>query len=111
MENAGWPRRIGALLVDWAIAWGTTLAVTGTSYLDASDELPFWAPILAFFLEVGIVTALIGTSIGKRIFGLRVAGYDGRPIGPVGAFVRTALLCLVVPALLRAGRQPRMDLR
>lgn len=104
MEDAGWPRRVGALFVDWMIAWSTTLLVTGTSYADP-EGLPFWAPILAFFLEVSIVTALIGMSIGKRVFGIRVAGYQGQPIGPVGAVVRTALLCLVVPALLVTDRQ------
>jgi uncharacterized RDD family membrane protein YckC len=96
---------VGALFVDWAIAWATTVLIGGTTYGDASQDLPFWAPILVFFLEVGIVTAFLGMSIGKRIFGIRVAGYDGGPIGPRGAFIRTALLCLVVPALLVTHRQ------
>ena len=104
MENAGWPRRIGALVVDWAIAWLTVLAVTGTNYW-SQDAVPFWAPILAFFVEVSVVEGLLGASIGKKLFGIRVAGYSGAPIGPKGAIIRTALLCLVIPALLVTDRQ------
>lgn len=105
MENAGWPRRVGALFVDWMIAWATTLLITGASYGDAPDQMPFWLPILVFWVEVTLVTSLLGMSIGKRLFGIRVAGYDGRPIGPAGAAIRTALLCLVIPALLVTDRQ------
>ena len=49
---------------------------------------------------MSILTGLFGYSIGKRILGIKVENPDGRPIGLVRAFVRTALLCLVIPALV-----------
>jgi uncharacterized RDD family membrane protein YckC len=92
-------RRLGALLVDWIIASLSAAAVAGTHYppKDVKENLL----ITAFFVvEIAVLTGLVGFSIGKRIFGLRVEGRDGRPIGLVRAFVRSVLLCLVIPAVV-----------
>ena len=53
-----------------------------------------------FIVEVGLLTGLLGFSIGKRLAGLRVEGPDGRPIGVPRALLRTFLLALVIPALV-----------
>ena len=53
-----------------------------------------------FIVEVGLLTGLLGFSIGKRFLGLRVEGPDGRPIGVPRALLRTFLLALVIPALV-----------
>lgn len=62
----------------------------------------------AFAVEVAILTALTGQTIGMRLVGIRVlrlSAPDGLP-GFVSALVRTALLMLVLPAVVfdRDGR-------
>lgn len=92
-------RRIGALFIDWVIAALTAAALTGTSYAGSGASSSF-VPLGAFFVEVSLLTGLLGTTIGKRAFGLKVEGPDGRSIGMLRAIVRTALLCVVIPALV-----------
>lgn len=93
-------RRLGALFVDWMIAVLTSAAITMTPPLWGEDRAPGWVPMLAFFVEVTLLTGLLGVTIGKRLFGLRVIDVDGRAPGLGRAALRTALLCLVVPALI-----------
>ena len=62
----------------------------------------------AFALEVVLLTALTGQSLGMRVLGIRVARLADldAPPGFVAAALRTALLMLVLPALVfdRDGR-------
>jgi uncharacterized RDD family membrane protein YckC len=96
-------RRLGALLIDWIIASLSAVALTGVSYPPAPlDEDPSQTfIIIAFFVaEVGILTGLVGRSIGKRLLGMRIENPDGRPIGVPRAVLRTLLLCTVLPAIV-----------
>jgi uncharacterized RDD family membrane protein YckC len=64
-----------------------------------------WA-LLVFFLLHVLTVGTIGFTPGKRLFGLRVAALDtGRP-NPLRAVLRSALLCIAIPALIwdRDGR-------
>jgi uncharacterized RDD family membrane protein YckC len=66
---------------------------------------PVWStPIFA--LEVLVLTTFLGASAGQFLRGLRVVRPDGRPPGLLRAFVRTALLLLLIPAVIwdRDGR-------
>ncbi|WP_296667547.1 RDD family protein [Demequina sp.] len=48
-----------------------------------------------------ILVATLGSTIGHRLFGLRVVRLDGAPyVGPLKALIRTALLALVIPAVV-----------
>ena len=62
----------------------------------------------AFALEVLVLTALTGQSLGGRVLGIRVVRLadSAAPLGFLPAAIRTALLVLVVPALVfdRDGR-------
>jgi uncharacterized RDD family membrane protein YckC len=92
-------RRLGALLIDWIIASLSAAALAGTHYppKDIAENLV----ITAFFVvEMSVLTGLLGFTIGKRILGLEVENRAGRPIGLVRAFVRSLLLCLVIPAIV-----------
>lgn len=104
----GWPmelaraslsRRLAALFIDWMIATFTT----GLFYpLFASSLEPSLVRVGVFVLEVGMLTALTGASIGKRALGLRVLSYpDQLFITPGSAFLRTLLLALVIPPLVQ----------
>jgi len=53
-----------------------------------------------FFLEVWILTALQGASLGHRLFGMKVVRFeDGEAISLTQALIRTILLVLVVTAV------------
>ncbi|MGY0066868.1 RDD family protein [Streptomyces sp. QTS137] len=96
-------RRIGALAVDWAlcvlIAYG--LITDGYDGQTTSN----WA--LLVFLVLSVLTVgTVGFTPGKRLFGLRVVAVGSGRVQPVRGLVRSALLCLAVPALIwdRDGR-------
>lgn len=63
------------------------------------QQMAYWN-VLVFFVEVYLLTALLGSSAGHRICGIYVARLDGRPVGFLWALVRTILLCLLIPALI-----------
>jgi uncharacterized RDD family membrane protein YckC len=62
----------------------------------------YWT-IVVFAVEVYVLTALTGFTVGKRIVGLRVVRLDGRPVGLWWALLRTLLLLAVVPPLVFDG--------
>lgn len=87
---AGFGRRLGALFIDWILC-----AVIATALLHSQ----YWT-IVVFGGEVYLLTALTGTTIGKRVLGMRVARLDGKPVGLGWGLVRTVLLLAVVPPLV-----------
>jgi uncharacterized RDD family membrane protein YckC len=91
---AGFGTRVAAFCVD---ALGSAL-VAG---LFTAPELPGnWS--LAAFAAVTVVSLMaFGQTPGMRLFGLRLAHpRQGQRLAPWRAVVRTALLCLLVPALV-----------
>jgi uncharacterized RDD family membrane protein YckC len=95
---AGYGRRLGALFIDWVVALLTVSFIAAVAGWRLSRG-NLW-PLAAFGVETWLLTALLGLTVGKRLLGLRVLRLDGRPVGPLWALVRTALLLTVVPALL-----------
>ncbi|MGW0394129.1 RDD family protein [Streptomyces sp. NPDC003042] len=90
-------RRLGAVAIDWVscqlIAYGL---ITGGNLAAAAN----WT--LGLFLALTLLTVgTVGFTPGKRILGLRVIGEDGGRLGIVRVAIRTALLALVIPALVR----------
>jgi uncharacterized RDD family membrane protein YckC len=95
-------RRFGALAVDWALCLLIAYGLITHGYDQATGN---WA-LLVFFLLHVLTVGTIGFTPGKRLFGLRVAALDtGRP-NPLRAVLRSALLCIAIPALIwdRDGR-------
>jgi hypothetical protein len=91
---AGWGARLGAFLID---AVGSAL-VAG---LFTAPHVPGnWS--LAVFAAVTVLGLLtFGQTPGMRVLGLRLAHpQQGQRLAPWRAVVRTALLCLLVPALV-----------
>lgn len=92
-------RRFVALGLDWVVALLSAAAIAP----DAGRSQSFAETLIVpgvFVVEVGLLTGLLGFSIGKRVAGLRVEGPDGRPIGVPRALLRTLLLALVIPAIV-----------
>jgi hypothetical protein len=90
MSVAPMGRRVLALIIDWllcmAIAWWLT-------------HSQFWT-IVVFAIEVYVLTALTGITVGKRLCGIRVIRPGGGLVGFRWALVRTVLLLTVVLPLL-----------
>ena len=86
----GLGRRLVALFIDWIIC-----AVIATGLLGSQ----YWT-LAVFGAETYLLLVLTGTTIGKRVLGMRVARLDGRRIGLGWGLVRTILLLTVIPPLV-----------
>ncbi len=91
---AGFQTRAAAFLVDMV---GAALLAA----LFTAPDLPGnWSLVAFVAITVGPLV-LVGQTPGMRLLGLRLAHpRDGERLAPWRAIVRTALLCLLVPALL-----------
>ena len=101
---AGLGRRVVALIVDWILALLIgRLVAPGVDYPSDGSSL---VTLGVFFVMVTLLTWVGGGSIGHRLLGMCVIRVGGGGAGPVRALVRTALLCLVIPAVFwdRDGR-------
>ncbi|MEV7283587.1 RDD family protein [Streptomyces sp. NPDC093252] len=96
-------RRLGALLLDWALCFLIAYSLITDGY--QSQATSNWT-LLIFFVLGALTVSTLGFTPGKRLFGLRVVALDTGTVRPVRALVRTVLLCLAVPALIwdRDGR-------
>jgi uncharacterized RDD family membrane protein YckC len=91
---AGFGQRIGAFLVD-AVA-----AALLTGLVTAPDPPGNWS-LLTFAVITVVYLVGTGQTPGMRLLGIRLAHpQSGRRLAPWRAVVRTALLCLLVPALV-----------
>lgn len=98
---AGQGRRFGALCVDWGIAYLGTAAF-GWHPASAQGQ---WGVIALFAAQMLLLESLLGYTIGKRLFGIRV-GRLGGPLTPLHVIARTLLLLLLIPPAIwdRDGR-------
>ena len=96
---AGWGRRIVALGVDWAVSLLVVAAFIGDEVWSSRGATAF-APLLALFVQLTLLTGLLGSSFGQRVVGIGVSRLDGRPVGLARAALRSALICLAIPPLV-----------
>jgi len=103
---AGWGRRVLALLLDWLIAALIASAVTAKPIWAGGNDFNT-AQLVIFFAMTAILTGLVGSTIGHRVFGLRVlnlnaAGQTGyaAQVGLLGGVIRALLICLLIPAVV-----------
>jgi len=96
-------RRLIALIVDWVLCYliasgivrHNVFTVTDAHYQDAQ-----WLALLLFVIEVYLLTAISGLTVGKRLLGLRTIRTNGGPPGFRWAALRTLLLVCVIPPCL-----------
>lgn len=94
---AGFGRRLAALTVDWLLGYGITALFLGAQVATA----PFTV-LAVWFLVTAVPVALFGASAGMTALGIRVASIGSEPVvGVPRAVLRTALIALVVPPLVR----------
>jgi uncharacterized RDD family membrane protein YckC len=97
---AGFGRRLAALAVDWALALLIGSLFEGP---DAFVTPGFnWVVLGVWFLITAVPVAVFGASAGMTAVGIRVASLDSAAVvGVPRAVLRTALIAVVVPALVR----------
>jgi len=99
--------RLAAFVLD-VLAGALLGALVNVLLADPSPGQRSIASNGAFALEVVLLTALTGQSIGMRVLGIRVMRLADRDAAPgfLPAAIRTALLMLLLPALIfdRDGR-------
>ena len=98
-EYASWRRRIAALIIDWGASTLVTVGILGPDGY-ANDPSSRWVVLGVFALEVAGLTTLAGGSFGQLLVRIRVLTTEGRPLNLLLAFVRTLLICVVVPPLV-----------
>jgi len=96
---AGWGSRFVALCVDWLASLLVAMFLTGGAAM-SSRGWETWMPMLVFLVEASVLTALLGGSFGQLLLRVAVVRLDGRPVTVLGALLRTALICLVIPPLV-----------
>ncbi len=99
---AGWGRRIVALFVDWIASQLVASLAVGPAAV-SGHGWETWLPLLVFWLEASVLTALVGGSFGQLFTGVAVVRVDGRPVSLFAALARTLLICLVVPPVIYNG--------
>lgn len=95
---AGYGRRLLALVLDWLAATLVSAALAAIFHWSAQTRS--LVTLAVFGVMAWALTWLVGTTVGKRLAGLKVTRLDGRAVGPVLSLVRAVLLLAVVPALL-----------
>ena len=96
-------RRLVALIVDWVLCYLIASTIVGHNVFTVTDphyQDAQWAALLLYFLEVYLLTAVSGLTVGKRLLGIRAIRTGGGAPGFRWAAVRTVLLLFVIPACL-----------
>jgi hypothetical protein len=89
-------RRLGALAIDWAIAWVLSVAF----FAEGPWQPNSWATLAIFAGEQLVFLWLVNGGVGHLLLGMRVVPVVPGRLGWWRPVVRTALLCLAVPALI-----------
>jgi uncharacterized RDD family membrane protein YckC len=97
---AGLGRRLGALAIDWLLAYGIAALLTGPGAL--GDPNLGWYVLGIWYLLTAVPVAVFGASAGMVALGIRVASLDSAAVvGVPRALLRTAMVALVLPPLAR----------
>jgi uncharacterized RDD family membrane protein YckC len=96
---ASWRRRVLALALDWVASMLVAAVLAGPAVL-SSRGWEAWMPLLVFWLEASVLTALAGGSFGQLALRVAVVRLDRRPVSLLVAVLRTLLICVVVPPVI-----------
>jgi uncharacterized RDD family membrane protein YckC len=98
--GARFGRRLAALAVDWLLGYFIAGLLTGPNAL--GDPSFSWTVLGVWFLLTAVPVAVFGASAGMTALGIRVASLGGSAVvGVPRALLRTALIALVIPAIIR----------
>jgi uncharacterized RDD family membrane protein YckC len=89
-------RRIVALCIDWALAYGLAFLLFGQSVFGQDG----WAILVIFAVLQIVFIATLSGSLGHLALGMRVVPLRPAWIGLLKPIARTILLCVVIPAVI-----------
>ena len=92
---ASFGARLGATFVDWMVA-----QLIARGLFDAEGHRLSLLTMGVFALINVLLITTLGSGIGGRLFGIRVARLDGRHPSPGAVLIRTVLILAVIPALV-----------
>lgn len=97
---AGFGRRIGALTADWLLGYLLAALFAGGDPLSTPGFN--WLVLGVWFLITAAPVAVFGASAGMTAFGIRVASIgEEAVVGVPRAVLRTALIAVIIPAVIR----------
>jgi uncharacterized RDD family membrane protein YckC len=97
---ASWGQRVVALFIDWIACVLALSAVIGGSAFSGGGAVGTFAPLAILFVEVTLLTALLGGSFGQVLVRIAVVRTDRTRPSPGRVALRTLLICLAVPPLI-----------
>lgn len=97
-QRAWFGRRAAAFLLDWFAS--VLVALLAFPQFGYGSNESMLATLVIFAGEVIVLTWLTGASFGQRIVGLRVISIDGGRLPLWRVVIRTALILLVIPAVV-----------
>ena len=104
MSVAPMGRRLIALIVDWLLCSLIVSSITGHILFGNAQDPHYFAAqygtLVLYTLEVYLLTAISGLTVGKRLLGLRTIRTDGSRPRFKWAALRTVLLLCAIPACL-----------
>ncbi|AOH46512.1 RDD family protein [Propionibacterium sp. NM47_B9-13] len=106
---ASWGKRVGALVIDWGASMVLASAIFGPAVVRGGGW-PMWMPMAVFFVESVLFTAVAGGSFGQIVARVVIIRLDG--LGPIGwwrAVIRTAMKCLIIPAVVIGAERRGLD--
>lgn len=89
-------RRLGAVAIDWVIAYGLSLLF----FRQKDGTANPWINLAIFGVLTLLFLLFFNGSIGHLVLRMRVVPIRGGALAPWRALVRTLLLCLGIPALI-----------
>jgi len=101
---AGLGRRIAAFFVDYFACWAIAHLIAG--HLDPLSNQFRLLLLEVLFADIALFTSLMSASFGQRIMGIQVTKLDLKRVDVLQVLGRTALIFLVIPAVIwdRDGR-------
>lgn len=97
-------RRLAGVVIDWLLCLLIAKGLFGAGWSETGARS--FIPLAVFAVENLLLVGTIGMTIGHRVVGLQVRNVAGGRAHPLQVIVRTALLCLALPAVIwdRDGR-------
>ncbi|MBW8803125.1 MAG: hypothetical protein AUG49_14805 [Catenulispora sp. 13_1_20CM_3_70_7] len=89
-------RRLAALMIDWAVAYGLAYLLVGDRLLKTGQFAALSLLAVMYLIGLGIS----GSTLGMAALGLRVGSDRGGKASPYAVAMRTILLFLVIPAVV-----------
>jgi uncharacterized RDD family membrane protein YckC len=107
-QRATWGARFVAVFVDWLLANVVAFAIVrDVTIWQAPTTWHDFLPLAIFAVEVWVMTAVFGGSVGHKVRRLAVVRPDGRPVGFLKAAIRTLGVLLIIPPFVVLGEDGR----